>query len=318
MMLTFKALPSVFTVVAYAIMSSALDASCRAAEQRMMSFGATFINFEEESGEEQGTQVIVPFEATVSKADWDFAFKTAFVSSERKSRLSAGSGMVNTLSDTAISLKYRAFRANVDWIGNRRATLTLNADINMPTGRAKLSGAEKNAVFNSFLVDRDKFGEGLNIGLGLGSTISLTEQTFLGSSIDYIERGKYRPDGDNPSLELDPGNRLIASLKIVHSRNDSRFNFGYRLVDEHQTKVDNRLTYDRSTSHELFGAVFIEFNQHWNAWLSGSYSRRGADQFVNSEDGQLARSDEDDSGDVYYLNLGIKRNLVHRRIQKIQ
>lgn len=274
-----------------------------------ISFSVEASHFEEAGSNEKGTQVFLPLQYTYSAERFDFGFKTAILKGKRDSSLAGGSGNVSTLSDTALSLTYRSFAGDVDWLGGRRATLAFNADINLPSGKNQLTGDEKNAVFDGFVVDHDRYGEGLNIGLGVSSTITLSEQTLLGFGLSYNKRGSYSPDGDTPNSELQPGNHKIASIQLLHTAPSYRWNLGYRLIDEAATKIDGVATYDRATSHEVFASGAFAINDTWLLSSSASFARRGADRLRDSTTGVLTPAAQDDTGDSTFVSLGISKKL---------
>lgn len=261
--------------------------------------------FHQSGGSDKGVQVFTPVELNFRSQDWDFGIKTAHIYSERKSSFAGGSGSVSTFTDTVLSGTYRAYAGNVDWLNDRRATLAINADINLPTGKEQLTGSEKNAVFDSFLVDQDRFGEGLNGGLGFSSTLSLAERTLVGFGASYIARGDYNPDGDNPNRRLSPGNHFVTTTQILHKTDRFKGKVGYRLINETATKVDGVATYDRSLSHEFFASASYYMNEQWISSISGYYATRGADRSLNTISGQLEKSASDDNGDTYLINAGL-------------
>ncbi|MQY43161.1 hypothetical protein GG681_10965 [Epibacterium sp. SM1969] len=280
--------------------------------KQTLSLGLEISSFNEETLDEDGTQVFAPLHYTFSNQRFDFGVKTAFLHGERKSSHSGGAGSVSSLSDTAVSASYRAFAGDVEWLGGRRATLALNTDINLPTGQEQLSGSEKNAVFDGFIVDHDRYGEGLNFGIGLSSTITLDSQTLLGFGFSYNIRGDYSPDGDQPDQELAPGNHKVASIQLLRSTPQYQWNLGYRVIDEDVTKVNGVATYDRATSHEIFASGAYAINDIWSIRSSASLSTRGADSLRDATTGALVQAERDDNGDSSYFSVGVSKRLSER------
>ncbi|WP_133260423.1 hypothetical protein [Rhodovulum sp. BSW8] len=307
-MIEKKAFYAVGALVALPYTAIAQDSS---QVQRTLSFGTTVATFDEDGGE-SGRQIFAPLQFTYSTQRWDLGLKTAFIDSERESDFSGGSGRVTSLTDTAVSGTYRAYAGNPTWLQGRRATLAINADINLPTGQSQLAGDEKNAVFDSFIVDQDRFGEGLNVGIGFSSTITLSEQTLLGFGASYISRGDYNPDGDAPDQKLDPGDQIVGSIQLLHTAAMYQVNAGYRIIEEEETEVNGDAIYDRATSHEFFLYGSYRVNDLWTVRGSALYATRGSDELFDVTTGKLEEADEDDNGDTYYLSLGVSRNLTSR------
>jgi hypothetical protein len=280
--------------------------------QRTLSFGTTVATFSANTGDERGSQVFAPLQFTYSTPRWDLGLKTALIGSRRTSDFVGGSGSVSTLTDTVISGTYRAYAGNPIWLQGRRATLAFNADVNLPTGQSQLTGSEKNAVFDNFIVDQDRFGEGLNIGVGFSSTVALNDQTLLGFGASYILRGAYRPDGDDPARKLDPGDQLVGSVQILHTTAMYQLNAGYRLIGEQKTEVDGIAFYDRATSHEFFVSGSYILNDLWSVRGSALYATRGADKLFDVTTGRLEKAAKDDSGATSYLSFGATRQLTDR------
>lgn len=277
--------------------------------QKTLSWDTIFATFDEKGEGDSGDQLFTRFQYTHSTPTWDLGIATGYLKGTRSSNYAGGSGSVNTLSDTSVSASYRAFSGNLDWLDGRRATFALNADVNLPTGQNKLSGEEKNAVFDSFLVDQDRYGEGLNIGVGFGSTVTLNEHLLMGLGASYIFRGDFNPDGDDPDRTLAPGDQFILSAQLLKSAPAYQWNLGYRLIDERETKVDGLATYDRSLSHELFGSATFQISDDWTVQGSALYATRGADKSYDPISGQLVEAPQDDNGDTYFMSIGATRRL---------
>ena len=280
--------------------------------QQTLSFQITFADFEEDSGEENGQQIFAPFQYTYSTEQLDLGVRTAFIDSSRDTSFAGGSGSVQTLTDTVVSGAYRAFSGNPEWLNGRRSTLAFNFDVNVPTGQEQLTGDEKNALFDNFIVDQDRFGEGLNVGLGVSSTFELSQQTLFGLGLAFVYRGDYNPDGDAPDQELQPGNQIVGSLQFLHTAPTYQINAGYRVIYEENTEVNDVAVFDRATSHELFAVGAYRLNESWSVRGSALIDVRGADSFFNPLTGQLERSTLDDTGDTYYLSLGVMHDLSPR------
>ncbi|MEE4208689.1 MAG: hypothetical protein V2I43_05435 [Parvularcula sp.] len=280
--------------------------------QQTLSFGTTFATFEEDDGGESGHQFFAPLQFTYSTPRWDIGIKTALINSERDSDFEGGSGSVSTLTDTVLSGSYRAYAGTPDWSQGRRVTFSLNADVNLPTGQSQLTGSEKNAIFSNFIVDQDRFGEGLNVGIGFSGTLAVTERTLLGVGLSYIGRGDYNPDGDLTDQELDPGNQVVGSFQVLRTSENFEVNAGYRFIFEEETDVNGDAIYDRANSHELFLSGAYQIDDLWVVRGSALYATRSADELLNPVTGQLEEADEDDTGDTYYLSLGVGRQLTSR------
>jgi hypothetical protein len=275
------------------------------------SLNQDFASFDEDGGlGESGAQAFTRLQFTTAFEDFDLGFATGLVGSDRDSPLTGGSGSVSTLTDTVVSGTYRAFAGDVDWLGGRRATLAFNADINIPTGQEQLTGDEKNAVFDSFLVDLDRFGEGWNTGIGASATVTLSETLLLGVAASYTFRGEFSPDGNAPDRVLDPGDQAILALQVLNTEDNLEWSLGYRMIDEQETKVDGQAVYDRSLSHEVFGSLAYQVDDLWTVRASGHYATRGADESLDIATGNLVQSPEDDNGDSYFLSLGAVRSLT--------
>ncbi len=257
--------------------------------------------FERDDGRESGVQIVTPIEFGVRFERGYLGLKTAHIYSERDSDFAGGSGTVSTLSDTVLSGSYQVYAGAPEWLGERRITFAINGDLNIPTGQEQLAGSEKNAVFDSFLVDQDRFGEGWNIGSGFSSTVGITQNTLLGIGASYISRGDYNPDGDAPNRTLSPGDHLVGTVQLLHASEAFRGSVGYRLIEERETEVDRVAIYDRAISHEVFASVSVPFAERWMASASGHYATRGADKALDIATGTLRRTVRDDNGDTYQI-----------------
>lgn len=292
--------------------ASPVAAQSNTEAQQKLSFTSVYASFDEGGNGDDGSQFYNRFQYTYSTKKFDIGIASGFIRGERSSSFAGSSGSVSTMTDTSISGTYRAFAGDVSWLGGRRATLAFNADINLPTGKNQLTGAEKNAVFDSFLVDQDRYGEGLNLGVGVSSTVTLSDQLLLGLGASYILRGNFNPDGDAPTRVLDPGNQIVLSAQLLKTSQLYQWNLGYRLINELSTEVDGVAVYDRAVSHELFGSLTYQLSDQWRVQGSALYATRGADDVFDAVSSSLIKSPQDNNGDTYMIALGATRKLNNR------
>lgn len=256
--------------------------------------------FESDDGLEDGVQTITPLSIVYSTALFDLGIKTAHIYSRRDADALGLTGEVSTITDTVVSGTYRVYSGTSEFLGGRRITFNLNGDMNLPTGKEQLSGSEKNAVFDPFLVEQDRFGEGFNAGLGFGATVQIVGNTFLGFGGSAILRGRYSPDGDAPDRVLDPADQLIGSVRLLHQTEQFQGVLGYRIIAEGKTEVDRVPIFERGLSHEVSASLGYALTPQIIAALYGQYTFQESDKFADPFTGRFARLPKDNNGDTAY------------------
>ncbi len=277
----------------------------------------TFIFFENDEGTERGTQVFAPLSATYSLGFVNLGVKSAYIYTSRDSDFDNASGDISTISDTSISSVVKLYNDKIGFLGNRRISLNLNLDANLPTGTEQLSSEEENAIFDPLLVRQDRFGEGFNFASGLGLTIELTSKDTLGVSGSYITRGAYEPDGDNPDLTLDPGNQLIGTVQFTHLDTRWFLTTGVRVLHELQTDLEDSGFFDRGLSFDVNLAGAYQIAPKWRIQGSAFFNTRARDDFLNIITGELDTTDANTNGEIFVGSLSIKHQFSQKHAIRI-
>jgi hypothetical protein len=162
-----------------------------------------------------GFQSVTPITLTYQQNDWDFGIRSAYIVSgqdvailDNGRKVGSQSGSVSTLSDTSLSAAYN--------LRDGDFPVRFNLDLNMPTGKATLSGNERLAVMDSSLVRQTRFGEGFNIAPGISVSTALGDRDVVGIGASYVIRGPFNPNGDLINNEIKPGNDLVGTMQYQH------------------------------------------------------------------------------------------------------
>lgn len=130
---------------------------------------------------------------------------------------------ISSLTDTLVSVSYS--------VSDLPVTLIFGVDVNLPTGKEKLTTEQFNAELGdkNNLVEIDNFGDGFNLNLSFGLARQFS-QVSLALGTSYIIRGEYDPTADISNDELNPADEfsLASIIRVEPSKTLSLTGFiGY-------------------------------------------------------------------------------------------
>ena len=155
----------------------------------------------------KGNQLSMPLDFGYWSKDFSYSVSTQSVIS-RNDTANAG-GQVNTVGDTSLSFSKRNAKQHF--------TVDYNMNMNLPTGKATLSGSERNAMMNEDLTDVSQFGKGWQFtpGVDVSWKIGKEDTWTIGST--YAFNGSYDPTGDIADDNVDPGNEWAKRIRWQHA-----------------------------------------------------------------------------------------------------
>lgn len=155
----------------------------------------------------KGGQLSMPLDFGYWSKDFSYSVSTQSVISRNDT--AGADGRVNTAGDTSLSFSKRNAKQHfiVDY----------NMNMNLPTGKATLSGNQRNAMMNEDLTDVSQFGKGWQFtpGVDVSWKIGQEDTWTIGSS--YAFNGSYDPTGDIANDTVDPGNEWAKHLRWQHA-----------------------------------------------------------------------------------------------------
>ncbi len=192
------------------------------------------------------------------------------------------------------STKNKGFFVTTEGQNNILAT-TLDADMRLRTsGLNELSDAEEDGTIGSTFLKRGFFGGNLGLGLDLGFTYHLNEQTVITASL--LDLGFIYHTNDVKSYTLD-GNATIEGVEVIlpDALSDPDRDFWQDLVDEVEAFVpfeDNTKSYINFRPTKLYGSVRYDFGERLPSRVDcdcGTAIRGGnlRAKYANSVGGQL-------------------------------
>ena len=231
------------------------------------------------SGQGKGTQVYVPFALLTSGspfADWkfDFGLRSGYVFARQSTP--GLTGEVSTLTDTALSgtATYTALDGIVPF---------LSMNINAPTGKAALYGADRFARMDPDLVDVPTYGEGWNFAPTLGANFAITKDLIITPSVGYTQRNAFTKEGNidpvtlaQPGVNFDPGDVTTLSLGAAYAIGQFSINTSVAYAKESTTYQDGIAQYRAGDRVTVSGTAGYAWNDAWRSTLSGywTYSRK--------------------------------------------
>lgn len=151
---------------------------------------------------QSGHQLLAPFGLAFDTPRWGASLRGAFGNSERDPG-GAPRGAVTGLVDTTLSGYLRLAAAGVEWLGA--------LDLDLPTGKSRLSRRQAAAFTDEDLNALDRFGEGLDVNPSVVAYRSFGA-FGLGIGVGYLLTGEFDPTRDTPADDLDPGDELTVAV----------------------------------------------------------------------------------------------------------
>ena len=150
-----------------------------------------------------GFEMTMPLGIAYKHARYSISLETAY------SRSTVNPGADNSVAlagftDTLLSAMY------VQNFPKHRAGLMAGLDVNLPTGKERLTERERVAEVgeSNDLVEVDNFGDGFNVSVSLGFTRDF-QKTSVGMQAAYVYKGAYDPTAEQTDDELDPGDQFL-------------------------------------------------------------------------------------------------------------
>lgn len=265
---------------------------------------ARFYYWNEADENNSGGQIVAPVSvvSTLPQENllFEFGARAALIHSFNDSKDQTGS--VTTFSDTVLNV-------TMTYAGSELPFYPFaSVSVNVPTGKETLKGREKNAVMDLDLVEQVRFGEGLNVNLGAGLTVPITNAISATAAASYNFRGSYVPDGDT-GFNYDPGNQFVAYGEVVYARDNTYASLGLKFNTEETSRLDGLNYFQPGQFWEVYGTVATQVSQQdvLNASLSlAKYSKNEIfDPFTN----QFVTEAAQGAGDVIRVGLGWKHYL---------
>lgn len=177
------------------------------------------------SPETVGFEATCPFGVSYRRDLLTLTLKTA-VSSANLYPGNEREAKIASLTDTTLSAAYG--------FANLPVGVTLGVEVNLPTGKERLTSAQKPAEAgeNNDLFEIDDFGEGFNLGLNVGFS---KEFGTIGLNLNgqYTFNGAYDPTADIPNDTFNPGD---------HGQFSAVFNW----------KASSSVTVDTAATYSIF------------------------------------------------------------------
>lgn len=249
----------------------------------------------------KGSQYVMPVNVYYQHNNgFNMGLRSAYIHSENKSP--NRSGTAKHWSDASLSASYTAFQES-DF------PVRFNLSTNLPTGKATLSGDEKNAIMDGHLVWQTRLGEGLNITPGVNVAHSFTDNDTVGFGVSHVFRGSFDPTGDIENDKINPGDDTIVALSYAHQNNRAHIETGLNYQHSGTTKRNNQPYYQKG---DLWSAnIDAQFAVASNQTIYGGYgySYRQKDKYINHKTGNLEAEQFNSNGSSHNFHIGYSYRL---------
>ena len=260
------------------------------------------------SNNSSGWQNITPITATYRLGNAEVGLRTAYIFSENTTE--GRRGYVDTLSDTALSFAYTQQLPD-DW------NIRFNVDYNAPTGKATLTGTEKNAIMDGNLVFQTRFGEGHNVTPGIVITKVLAPSFSLGAGASHTIRGSYDPNGDVNNDQLNPGDETHFTLQGQYATPQMMFIGGAIYTKSDVTTVNHQDYFQKGDRIDVnFTGIFaLPYDQ---TFITGfRYGTQAKDTYINNITGNFEKEQRNINGDNFYVSLEYRMKFYDNHAVKL-
>jgi hypothetical protein len=247
-----------------------------------------------------GSQIVTPLTVTYAKDDFNVGIRTAFINSNFNGvllldgqKIGTRKGSVSTQSDTSLSLAYNLKQSDFP--------IRFNLDFNLPTGKATLSGDQKNAIMDGSLVQQTRFGEGFNIAPGVSISHALSPKDIVGLGFSYILKGQFDPNGDVVNDEIKPGNEAVATLQYSHIEPNWTVSGGLNYTGYGTTQRGGRDYYRSGDRLDANVSGLISFSNTQRLRLNSRYFTQAENSVANFLTGDLAKESANSNGSAIFL-----------------
>jgi hypothetical protein len=254
---------------------------------------------------DKGWQMVAPLDVTYSvplseKTRLDVSGRTAYVISENRSPLQEG--RVAGLSDTVIGTTL-----TIDLTPVIQPFITL--DLNVPTGKTGLKGAQKNAVMDPDLVDLVRFGEGFNTNLSIGAVFLIPETSWsITAAAGYNARGAYVADGDTLE-DFDPGDQLTALLRAQYLSETIYGALSVQYFDEDVSTIEGLDYFNPGNQIEINAELTYVIDEVQSVSGSLYYTTSGKNAYYDFFTDAVIEENVDGNGDYFFGQLAYSRTL---------
>lgn len=256
----------------------------------------------------RGHQTLLPLTATYRFNQMEFGVRTAWVESVNST--AGRRGNVSTMTDTAFSFAYNQALT-------RGWALRYNLDYNAPTGKATLSGSEKNAIMDGNLVSQTRFGEGHNVTPGIVLTKAFTPNAAAGLGLSHTVRGSYDPNGDVDNDHLDPGDETRITLQGQYADENLMLIGGLIYTNSATSEVNNRDYFQKGDRYDMNLTGIFALPHAQRITLGARYSTQTPDTYANSITGNFEKESRNINGDSIYLTAEYAKTWQGRHTGKI-
>lgn len=283
--------------------TSVAVASASSISSTEVSMGSRNYSWVGPSSQFKASQTVTPFNfgvvGSTEHGNFNMAMRTAYVMSDNYSVGRVGS--VHSFSDTNASVSY------FHKLDNAQPFVAF--DVNVPTGKSTLRGAEKNALLDGFLVDQTRFGEGWNYSPSIGVSLPILDRYVITASVANTARGSFIPDGDNP-FKFSPGDITTTLIGLAKKATDNYLiNIQAVRVSERTSKV-NGIGYFKSGDRlSISSQGQFSLSQTMRLGISFAYLNSLKNQYYDPAIGALAGSAKNTNSDTF--NYGANLIVAH-------
>ena len=165
-------------------------------------------------------------------------------------------------------------------------------------------------VFDPLLARFDRYGEGFNYSGGLLAALAVTDRISIASGVRFTGTGKYRPNGDAPDVEIDPGDTTSVLGQLVWRFRDRFISLSVQVSDEAVARRNDVRLLDRGRRLELSAAAATVIGKGWKLNGSAFYTTRRRDRRLDELSGEFRLEDSRRDGDVWATAASLYRQFA--------
>lgn len=245
---------------------------------------------------DEGLQIYNVSSGAMRKDDVTLGLSTGAIYAEASSSVPELNGNITTFLDSVVSGSWTFWRTRAL---ERQWTFVVDGDVSLPTGTSRLSGREKNVIFDPLLARFDRYGEGLNASIGAFAGIEITSELGVSFGAKHTVTTEYVPDAEAFEIEINPGDTTAFLGELIWKDQMTIATLEIEYSLQSAARRNGQEIFERAPSWSVSASLQQQFSQRWAGAAVGAYTTRGRDTRLDELTGLSLKEADRRSGDYY-------------------
>ncbi|MGM9572202.1 MAG: hypothetical protein ACI3ZR_08310 [bacterium] len=236
----------------------------------LLNYRYDFYSWKDNKGN-KGWELVQPLSVSTNIDRWNLGLKTSYVKALNHS--SGKEGHFSGFSDTNLSISYNQKMSDPKWM------VKYLLDINLPTGEGTLNQNKRNAIMDSWLVGRTRFGEGYNYTPGINVIRVLSNKDLLGFGFSKTLKKDFTANEELPGMKYHPSNETTAVIDWMHLEPNFKSKLGLMYVNSSLSTYGGKPLYEGGDKYILFASETFNLKNEQKLMLNMSLIRQKPNKY---------------------------------------